>query len=116
MASTILSTADAPSHLIIIVATQSTNQQVRVREYLRLGPSRKKMTTKGVLEESLIRGLFTEVREGLRKSTGDGGIPQGLQQWGAIASYRSEEERSGRAVTSTYRSWGCSKQEWEVKN
>lgn len=77
MASTIVSIAYAPSHLIITVATQFTNEQMRVREYLRLGPSRKKMATNGFLEESLIRGLFTEVREGLRKSTGDSGIPQG---------------------------------------
>lgn len=77
MVSTVLSTAYTPSHLITIVASQFTNEQMRVREYLRPGPSRKKMATEGFLEESLIRALFTEKREGSRKLAGDGGVPQG---------------------------------------
>lgn len=104
MASAILSTACTPSHLIITVASQFTNEQIRVREYVRLGPSRKKMATEWFFGESLIQGLFIEVREGLKKPTRDSGEPQGQQQWRAVTSYRSEGEG---VVTSTQWHWGC---------
>lgn len=67
MVSTILSTAYTPSHLITTVASPFTNEQMRVREYMRPGPSRKKMATEGFLEEFNKGTLYRE--EGRVKET-----------------------------------------------